>query len=70
MMDGREDESGGQAFHAQLLQGVEEGVELRLVLKCKINKLVHHLLINQVQAIKCKYSNQQILQEIIHWTIS
>jgi len=31
MMDGREDESGGQAFHAQLLQGVEEGVEPRLV---------------------------------------
>ena len=31
MMDGREDESGGQALQAQLLQGVEEGVEPRLV---------------------------------------
>jgi len=27
MMNGREDKSGGQAFHTQLLQGVEEGVE-------------------------------------------
>jgi len=32
MMDSREDESGGQDFHAQLLQGVEKGVELRLVI--------------------------------------
>ena len=31
-MDGREDEGGGQALQAQLLHGVEEGVELRLVL--------------------------------------
>ena len=31
-MDGREDESGGQALLAQLLHGVEEGVEPRLVL--------------------------------------
>ena len=31
-MDGREDEGGGQALQAQLLQGVEEGVELRLVI--------------------------------------
>jgi len=31
-MDGREDESGGQALQAQLLHGVEEGVEPRLVL--------------------------------------
>ena len=30
-MDGREDERGGQALQAQLLQGVEEGVEPRLV---------------------------------------
>jgi len=30
-MDGQEDESGGQALQAQLLQGVEEGVEARLV---------------------------------------
>jgi len=32
MMDGREDESGGQALQAQLLRGVEEGVESRLML--------------------------------------
>ena len=31
VMDGREDESGGQALHAYLLQGVEEGVEPRLM---------------------------------------
>ena len=31
MMDGREDESGCQTFLAQLLQGVEEGIEPRLV---------------------------------------
>ena len=31
MMDGREDESGGQALQTQFLQGVEEGVEPRLV---------------------------------------
>ena len=31
-MDGREDESGGQALQAQLLHGVEEGVKPRLVL--------------------------------------
>jgi len=30
-MDGREDDSGGQAIQAQLLQGVEEVVEPRLV---------------------------------------
>ena len=42
---------------------------VQVVLKCKINKLVHHLMINQVQAIKCKYSNQPILQEITHWII-
>ena len=30
-MDGREDESGDQAFHAQLLQGIKEGVEPRLM---------------------------------------
>jgi hypothetical protein len=30
-MDGREDESGGQALQAQLLHGVEEGVEPRLM---------------------------------------
>ena len=38
--------------------------------KCKINNkwLVHHLnqVINQMQAIKCKYSNQLISQGIIH----
>ena len=32
MMDGREDESGGQAFQAQLLHGIKERVEPRLVL--------------------------------------
>ena len=31
MMDGREDEGGGQTFLAKLLQGVEEGVEPRLM---------------------------------------
>ena len=31
MMDGREDEGGGQTFLAKLLQGVEERVEPRLV---------------------------------------
>ena len=31
-MDGREDESGGESLQAQLLHGVEEGVEPRLVL--------------------------------------
>ena len=32
--------------------------------------LVHHLnqVINQIQSIKCKCSNQPILQEIILWT--
>jgi hypothetical protein len=32
--------------------------------------LVYHLnqVINQMQAIKCKCSNQPMLQEIIHWT--
>ena len=30
-MDGREDEGGGQAPRAQLLHGVEEGVEPRLM---------------------------------------
>jgi hypothetical protein len=41
-------------------------------LKCKINKwLVHHLnqVINPIQVIKCKCSNQPVLQEIIHWTL-
>ena len=41
--------------------------------KCKINNkwLVHHLnqMINQMQAIKCKCSNQQMSQEIILWTL-
>ena len=31
MMDGREDESGGQTLQAKLLQGVEKGVEPRLM---------------------------------------
>ena len=33
--------------------------------------LVHHLnqVINQIQSIKCKCSNQPILQEIIHWIL-
>jgi hypothetical protein len=33
--------------------------------------LVHHLnrMIKQAQAIKFKYSNLLILQEIIHWTL-
>jgi hypothetical protein len=49
-------------------------IKIRLVyhLKCKINKSpVHHLnpMINQVQEIKCKFSNRSTLQEIIHWTL-
>ena len=31
MMDGREDKSGGQTLLVKLLQGVEEGVEPRLM---------------------------------------
>jgi hypothetical protein len=46
---------------------------VQVVLKCKINNkwLVHHLnqMINQVQVIKFKSSNQSLLQEIIHWTL-
>jgi uncharacterized protein YifE (UPF0438 family) len=43
-----------------------------LMTMCNINKwLVHHLnpMIKQVQAIKFQYSNQPILQGIIHWTL-
>ena len=38
----------------------------------QIKWLVHHLnpMIKQVQAIKFQYSNQPILQGIIHWTLS
>ena len=46
---------------------------VQVMTKCKINNkcLVHHLnqMINQVQAIKFKCSNQPMLQEIIHWTL-
>ena len=45
---------------------------VQVMTKCKINKwLVHHLnqVINQMQAIKCKCSNLQMLQEIILWTL-
>jgi hypothetical protein len=48
-------------------------IKVKLVhhLKCKINNkwLVHHLMINQIQAIKCKCSNQPMWQVIIHWTL-
>jgi hypothetical protein len=42
-----------------------------LMTMCKIKWIVHHLnpMIKQVQAIKFQYSNQSILQEIIHWTL-
>ena len=45
---------------------------VQVMTKCKINKwLVHHLnqMINQIQAIKCKCSNQPMLQEIIYWIL-
>ena len=46
-------------------------VQVALMTMIKIKWLVHHLnpMINQVQAIKFQYSNQLILQEIIHWTL-
>jgi uncharacterized protein YifE (UPF0438 family) len=46
-------------------------VQVALMTMCKIKWLVHHLnpMIKQVQAIKFQYSNQLILQEIIHWTL-
>ena len=42
-----------------------------LMTMCKIKWLVHHLnqMSKQVQAINFQYSNQPILQEIIHWTL-
>ena len=46
-------------------------VQMALMTMNKIKWLVHHLnpMIKQVQAIKFQYSNQPILQEIIHWTL-
>ena len=46
-------------------------VQMALMTMNKIKWLVHHLnpMIKQVQAIKFQYSNQQILQGIIHWTL-
>ena len=46
-MDGREDESSGRALQAQLLQGVEEGVESRLVVLDDAVCLVVRALRNQ-----------------------
>ena len=47
-------------------------VQVALITMNKIKWLVHHLnpIIKQVQAIKFQSSNQPILQEIIHWTLS
>ena len=47
-------------------------VQVALMTMNKIKWLVHHLnqIIKQVQEIKFQSSNQSILQEIIHWTLS
>ena len=50
-MDGREDESGGQALQAQLLQGVEEGVEPQLVFSDDAVCLVVRALCNQTACV-------------------
>ena len=48
------------------------GVEVALMTMNMIKWLAHHLnpMIKQVQAIKFQSSNQPMLQEIIHWTLS
>jgi len=51
MMDGREDKSGRQALQAQLLQGVEEGVEPRLVNLDDVVRLVLWALHDQAPSV-------------------
>jgi hypothetical protein len=49
-----------------------QAIQVALMTMRKINKwLVHHLnlMIKQVRAIKFLFSNQLILQGIIHWTL-
>jgi len=50
-MDVREDESGGQALQAQLLQGIEKGVEPRLVLLDDVVCPVVRALRNQTTSV-------------------